>query len=46
MGGALCKELEHHFLDVSSHLYKRVRPSVRPSVGPSVGMSRFCKKKA
>ena len=28
-----------YFLDASSHLYKRVRPSVRPSVHPSVGPS-------
>ena len=27
------------FLDASSHLYKRVRPSVGPSVRPSVGRS-------
>ena len=27
---------ESLFLDASSHLYKRVRPSVGPSVGPSV----------
>ena len=28
-----------HFLDASTHLYKRVCPSVGPPVGPSVGPS-------
>ena len=34
-----------HFLDASSHLYKRVCPSIRPSVGRSVRHPFFSKVK-
>ena len=36
MGFKVAQDTQLHFMDASSHLYKRVCPSVRPSVCPLV----------